>query len=106
MPAGSCLDGDEPATPEEGPAATKLVGERVGLEEALVHLPARAVVENSFPPPDGLDLVVQPGVDDDQLARDATRLAEKGLAVILLEMSEEEARQQALERVVRERKLE
>src|SRR6266566_3650868 len=106
MPGGSCLDGDEPAAREERSAAAELVGQRVGLEEAFVDLPARTVVEDSFLALDRLDLVVERGVDDDQLARDATRLAEKGLAVVFLEMSVEEARQHALERVVRERKRE
>src|SRR5512133_3851921 len=106
MRGDSCLDGDEPAAREERPAAAELVGQRVGSEVALVDLPARAVVQDSFLPLDRLDLVVERGVDDDQLGRNATRLTKKVVAGVFLEVAVEEARQYALEGVVRERKLE
>ena len=80
MRGDSYLDGDEPAAREERPAATELVGQRVGFEVALVDLPARAVVQDSFLPLDRVDLLVERGVDDDQLVRDATRLAERAPA--------------------------
>src|SRR6266487_4439477 len=94
MRGDSYLDGDEPAAREERPAAAELVGQRVGFEVALVDLPARAVVQDSFLPLDRLDLVVERGVDDDELARYATRLAEKVVAGVFLEVAVEEARQQ------------
>src|SRR5256886_6842002 len=106
MRGDSYLDGDEPAAREERPAAAELVGQRVGFEVALVDMPARAVAEDSFLPLDRVDLVVERGVDDDQLVRDAARLAAKGVALVFLEVAVEEARQQPFEGVVRERKLE
>src|SRR6185503_6139557 len=49
---------------------------------------------------------VERGIDHDQLARDATRLAEKSLAVVFFEVPVEEARQHAVERIVRKREVE
>src|SRR5205085_345582 len=50
--------------------------------------------------------VAERGVDHDQFARNATRLAEKALAIVFLEVPVEEARQRTLEGGIREGKLE
>src|SRR6185295_2924457 len=98
----SRLNGDEPTAREQDLAVAELGGELLRLEEALVDLPARAVVQDSLLPFDRLDVLAERGVDDHELGRDPTRLGEKGDAVVLLEMAVEVAREDAFKRPVGE----
>src|SRR4249919_819810 len=47
---GSRLDGDEPAALVERPPVAELSRQLLGREEALVHLPARSVLEHALLP--------------------------------------------------------
>jgi len=87
-------------------AAAELVHELGGAEVALVHAPARAVVQRSL-----LHLAVDVGafargVDDDELERDTAGLGEEALALRVLEMTVEETREETVERPRGEREVE
>ena len=101
-PRGS--DGHEPAAREEDLAVAELGRELFRTEEALVDLPARAVVQHPLLPLDGLDVLAEGGVDDDELGSDAAGLGEKRDPLVLLEMTVEVAREDAAERTVRKGK--
>jgi hypothetical protein len=83
--------------------AADLLEQRVRGEEALVDAVARAVVELALLPLLRLDVVVQGGVEDHHLGRDAARLGEEALALVLEQVAVEVAGEDAVEGVVVER---
>src|SRR5262249_32595334 len=104
---GSRAHDDEPATCVEHLAAAELRREGVRLEHALVDGPARAVVEDPLLPAFGLLVALPPDApDDDELGCDATGFGAEPLTFGLLEVAVEVGREDAVEGVVRERKLE
>src|SRR5512133_2172699 len=102
----SRADDDEPAALVQHLAVAQLGRKLLAGEDALEHRPARAVIEH--PCLVALDRRGRPGHggDDDELGRDAPRLGEEALAVVLLEVAVEVTREHAVERAVPERELE
>src|SRR5919204_5187874 len=99
-------DADEPAAGEDGLATAELYSELLGLEIPLVHLPARAVLEQPLLPFLPRKLLPPSGVEDDELRRHAPRLGEETAAFLLVQMAVEVTREEAIERAVVERQLE
>jgi hypothetical protein len=100
----SANDDEIPASVDD--LASEL-GREIGPDEtALVHGPARSVLEHPLLPALRLVTTAEHRADDDELARYATRLGEEGSSLGLFEVAVEVAREQALERLVRERQVE
>src|SRR5512132_2627629 len=81
-------------------AAAKLPRQLLRNEDALEHLPARAVLQHALVPAGGFFPLAQDGSHDDELARDASHLREEAKAVLVLEVAVEVAREDTFERSV------
>src|SRR5262249_34007637 len=86
--------------------AAELALEHAWSEDALVHLPARTVVQHAFLPALVRVALARLAAEDDQLASHSPRFGEELHALRLFEVAVEEAREDALERAVLERQRE
>src|SRR5207244_8160066 len=97
---------DEPVSLVQQLAAADLGCELRACEDALVHRPARAVLQHALLPAHRLGTRLARRRDDDELGRDTPRLGEKAEPFGLLQVAVEVAREDAVEAVVLKRQLE